>query len=70
MNKQPAPMFFLSAMATLKASLFFSMFGNIANVKNSGKVQKLRPKIIITKPFIANINLELPIKTNLFNIKR
>ena len=49
-------------MATLKASLFFSMFGNIAKVKKSGKDQKLRPRIIITKPFIAKINLELPIK--------
>jgi hypothetical protein len=38
------------------------MFGNIAKVKKSGNVQKLMPRIIIKKPFIANINLELPMK--------
>jgi hypothetical protein len=38
------------------------MFGNIANVKKSGKIQKLKPRMIIIKPFMARINLELPIK--------
>ena len=55
-------LFFLSALATLKASLFFSISGNIDKVKNSGKAQKVMPRKIIINPLIANTNLELPIK--------
>jgi len=61
-------MFFLNAVATFKASLFFSILGNIARVKKSGKVQKAKPKITIKIPLIANINRELPIKNTLINI--
>ena len=62
MKKQPAPIFFLSALAILKASVFFSISGNIDKVKNAGKAQKVMPRKIIINPLIANTNLELPIK--------
>ena len=58
-NTQPAPMILRSVTATAVAVSFPRICGNIANVKNSGKIQKAPPRIIISPPFKANTALEL-----------
>ena len=58
-NTQPAPIILRSVMATAVAVSFPRMCGNIANVKNSGKIQKAPPRTIISPPFNANTALEL-----------
>ena len=58
-NTQPAPMILRSVTATAVAVSFPKICGNIASVKNSGKIQKAPPRTIINPPFKANTALEL-----------
>ena len=56
---QPTPMFLRSEIATSIAVSFSEIWGNTANVKNSGNNQKLQPNMIMSVPLKANRVLEL-----------